>query len=60
MQYSQWNRLLTLVVAQGVGQDLSADKVNSLICIDASSKAIKVAKRNTADKNNCHVVARKD
>ena len=33
-----------------------SDKVNSLICIDASEKAINVAKRNTADKSNCRVV----
>jgi ubiquinone/menaquinone biosynthesis C-methylase UbiE len=33
-----------------------SEKVNSLICIDASDKAINVAKRNTSDKKNCHVV----
>lgn len=33
-----------------------ADKVSSLICVDASIKAINVAKRNTADKSNCHVL----
>ena len=33
-----------------------SEKVNFLICIDASNKAIKVAKRNLRDKNNCHLI----
>jgi ubiquinone/menaquinone biosynthesis C-methylase UbiE len=57
-----WNE----AVCNGVGADFGcgtgrwarfvADKVNSLICIDASSKAINVARRNTSDKSNCYVV----
>lgn len=53
-------------VSNGTGADFgcgsgrwakfAADKVNSIICIDASIKAVSVAKRNTSDKNNCHVV----
>jgi ubiquinone/menaquinone biosynthesis C-methylase UbiE len=33
-----------------------ADRVKSLICVDASDKAINVAKRNLADKTNCQVM----
>ena len=33
-----------------------SEKVNILICIDASSKAINVTKRNIADKKNCYVI----
>lgn len=54
------------VVSNGTGADFGcgtgrwarfvSDKVDSLICIDASSKAISVAKRNTLDKQNCHVL----
>lgn len=32
-----------------------ADKVNKLICIDASEKAVNVAKKKLADKKNCEV-----
>ena len=32
-----------------------ADRVNSLICIDGSEKAVAVAKKNLADKRNCQV-----
>ena len=32
------------------------NRVDTLVCIDASSKAINVAKRNTSEKNNCHVL----
>ncbi len=32
-----------------------ADKVNTLICIDASEKAVSVAKKNLADKSNCQI-----
>jgi ubiquinone/menaquinone biosynthesis C-methylase UbiE len=32
-----------------------ADKVNSLICIDGSEKAVSVAKKNLANKSNCQV-----
>jgi len=53
-------------VSNGIGADFGcgsgrwarfvSDKVNSLICIDASNKAINVAKRNTSDKSNCLIV----
>ncbi len=36
-----------------------SDKVKSLICIDASEKALNVAKRNLTDKNNCRVLQAK-
>jgi len=36
-----------------------SDKVKSLICIDASEKAINVAKKNLADKSNCRVMQAK-
>jgi ubiquinone/menaquinone biosynthesis C-methylase UbiE len=36
-----------------------SDKVNKLICIDASEKAVNVAKRNLADKKNCQVMLAK-
>lgn len=33
-----------------------ADKVDTLLCIDASNKAINVANRNISDKQNCYVI----
>jgi ubiquinone/menaquinone biosynthesis C-methylase UbiE len=36
-----------------------SDKVGSLICIDASEKALDVAKRNLADKKNCQIMLAK-
>ncbi len=60
-----WNENIT----SGIGADFGcgtgrwarfvSDKVNSLICIDASNKAINVAKRNTSDKSNCYIVQAK-
>ena len=57
-----WNENIT----NGIGIDLGcgtgrwanfvADKTNLLICIDASSKAVNVAKRNLTDKKNCYVI----
>lgn len=54
------------MVVNGVGADIGcgtgrwarfvADKVNLLICLDASDKVAKIVKRNTSDKKNCHVV----
>jgi ubiquinone/menaquinone biosynthesis C-methylase UbiE len=67
-QFSDYFRLFPwdAKVINGTGADFGcgsarwarfvSDKVNSLICIDASEKAINVAKRNTADKSNCRVV----
>lgn len=56
-------------VCNGVGADFGcgtgrwarfvSERVNSLICIDASDKAINVAKRNTSDKSNCNVLLAK-
>jgi SAM-dependent methyltransferase len=60
-----WNKR----ISNGTGADFGcgsgrwakfvSDKVNSLICIDASAKAINVAKRNLADKSNCRVIQAK-
>ena len=36
-----------------------SNRVKSLICIDASQKAVNVSKRNLADKTNCQVVLAK-
>ena len=57
-----WNKKIT----NGVGADFGcgtgrwanfvANKVNFLICIDASTKAVSVAKKNLVDKKNCYVV----
>lgn len=57
-----WNE----VVTKGTGADFGcgtgrwarfvADKVGTLICVDASIKAVAVAKKNTADKKNCQVL----
>ncbi len=56
-------------ITNGVGADFGcgsgrwarfvSDKVKSLICIDASEKALNVAKRNLTDKNNCRVLQAK-
>ncbi|MCG8379109.1 MAG: class I SAM-dependent methyltransferase [Proteobacteria bacterium] len=53
-------------VCNGMGADFGcgtgrwarfvADKVDTLLCIDASNKAINVANRNISDKQNCHVI----
>ena len=53
-------------ITNGIGVDFGcgtgrwakfvAEKVNFLICIDASSKATNVAKRNLIDKKNCYVI----
>jgi len=53
-------------ITNGIGVDFGcgtgrwakfvAEKVNCLICIDASSKATNVAKRNLIDKKNCYVI----
>ncbi len=60
-----WNENIT----NGMGADFGcgsgrwarfvADKVDSLICIDASDKAVNVAKKNLADKSNCRVMQAK-
>lgn len=52
-------------ITNGIGADFGcgsgrwarfvADRVKSLICIDASDKAVNVAKKNLADKKNCEV-----
>jgi len=57
-----WNKNIT----DGIGVDFGcgtgrwanfvADKTNLLLCIDASSKAVGVAKKNLVDKKNCYVV----
>jgi SAM-dependent methyltransferase len=57
-----WNAEIT----NGIGIDFGcgsgrwarfvSKKVNTLICIDASSKAINVAKRNLWDRENCYVI----
>lgn len=56
-------------ITNGVGADFGcgsgrwarfvSDKVKSLICIDASEKALNVAKKNLADKNNCQIMLAK-
>lgn len=56
-------------ITSGVGADFGcgsgrwarfvSDKVKSLICIDASEKAVNVAKRNLADKSNCRIMQAK-
>ncbi|MBL1140588.1 MAG: class I SAM-dependent methyltransferase [Proteobacteria bacterium] len=56
-------------VTKGIGADFGcgsgrwakfvADRVKTLICIDASEKAANVAKRNLADKTNCQVMLAK-
>ena len=53
-------------ITNGVGADIGcgtgrwakfvAEKTNFLICVDASSKAIRVAKKNLCHKNNCYVI----
>ena len=53
-------------ITNGIGVDFGcgtgrwakfvAEKVSFLICIDASSKATNVAKRNLIDKKNCYVI----
>lgn len=67
-QFSDYFKLFSwnANISNGIGADFGcgtgrwarfvADKVNTLICVDASSKAINVAKRNTSDKSNCHVL----
>jgi ubiquinone/menaquinone biosynthesis C-methylase UbiE len=56
-------------ITNGIGADFGcgsgrwarfvSDKVARLICIDASDKAINVAKRNLTDKSNCRVMQAK-
>ena len=67
-QFSDYFKLFSWQekITNGIGVDFGcgtgrwakfvSEKVNCLICIDASNKAIKVAKRNLWDKNNCHVI----
>ena len=67
-QFSDYFKLFSWQekITNGIGVDFGcgtgrwakfvSEKVNFLICIDASNKAIKVAKRNLWDKNNCHVI----
>lgn len=53
-------------VTNGVGVDLGcgtgrwakfvAEKVALLICLDASNKVVQVAKKNTIENENCHVI----
>ena len=57
-----WNENIT----NGIGVDFGcgtgrwakfvAERVNFLVCIDASNKAVSIAKRNVADKKNCYVI----
>ena len=56
-------------IEQGMGADFGcgsgrwarfvADKVDTLLCIDASSKALNATQINTKDKNNCHIIQSK-
>ena len=67
-QFSDYFKLFSWQekITNGIGVDFGcgtgrwakfvSEKVNFLICIDASNKAIKVAKRNLWDKNNCYVI----
>ena len=67
-QFSDYFKLFSWQekITNGIGVDFGcgtgrwakfvSEKVNCLICIDASNKAIRVAKRNLFDKNNCHVI----
>ena len=58
----QWQKKITC----GIGADLGcgsgrwarfvSDKVDTLICLDASSKALRVAKRNLFDKKKCYII----
>ena len=67
-QFSDYFKLFpwTEKITNGIGADfgcgtgrwanLVAKKVNCLICIDASNKAINVTKRNLCNNSNCHVI----
>ena len=67
-QFSNYFKLFSWKgkVINGVGADIGcgtgrwakfvAEKTNCLICVDASNKAIRVAKKNLCHKNNCHVI----
>ena len=58
----QWQKKITC----GVGADLGcgsgrwakfvSDKVDTLICLDASYKALRVAKRNLFNKKKCYII----
>ena len=67
-QFSEYFKVFTWNenIQNGIGADFGcgtgrwarfvAERVHTLLCIDASIKAINVAKKNVKDKNNCHVI----
>ena len=67
-QFSKYFKLFSWQgkITNGVGADIGcgtgrwakfvAEKTKFLICVDASNKAIRVAKKNLCHKNNCYVI----